>query len=48
MRKGAARGPPAPQLGFSFAANPELNSGHVGDAEVKTSTYTVHTFLVLG
>ena len=34
MRKGGARGPPAPQPGFAFAANPELNFRDVGEAEV--------------
>ena len=35
MRKGGARGPPAPQPGFAFAANPELNFRDVGEAEVR-------------
>ena len=34
MRKGGARGPAAPQPGFAFAANPELNFRDVGEAEV--------------
>ena len=36
MRKGGTRGPAAPQPGFAFAANPELNFRDVGEAEVRS------------
>ena len=35
MKKGGTRGPAAPQPGFAFAANPELNFRDVGEAEVR-------------